>query len=310
MRGCGQTPGLVEKAEDPLLALLQAALERTAQLSRTSREHLATAQSWNSLLQQSREHALASFEPARDAIAELSSRIQQFESEASSVLTKTTSALETLRQGEAAAQTRHRQAHTEVAPILLRLRQLRADAAARLAEQRALTLQSLAEAEVTARAVQSAVTSSAASVQSGVASSLELFRAARQGLQERAEQTFRQYETMQGSLAGALRELAAESEHARKETAARLRQLAERVERTGDETNPAVAERFAVSLVQEMRALADELVQAVRDLRSVAVRPRKLADTQVLTMMQKLRESLDLLQKVEKVFLLAKSEFC
>lgn len=100
-------------------------------------------------------------------------------------------------------------------------------------------------------------------------------------------------------------------ENARNETKERVAELVSSALTTRNEASEQVQKRWAVDLAREVFDLAGELGRTLEELKEISRPVRQAADQEVLTSTQKLRETFDPLQKIEKVFRAARDlELC
>ncbi|MFN8611507.1 MAG: hypothetical protein U0931_28430 [Vulcanimicrobiota bacterium] len=100
-------------------------------------------------------------------------------------------------------------------------------------------------------------------------------------------------------------------ENARQETQQRVDQLLGETGKIRAEADARFQERWAGELAQEIGTLAIQLDQTVQGLQDLAKPTRKMADSEVLTSTQKVREGFDPLQRIEKAFRAAhQAEVC
>ena len=287
--------------------MVDASLQQALRLARAGGDNLAAAQKWGVLIGQARTSSESSLHEASLALNSLQERTRRLHSDIAEVLASTRQTF-TRNHREHQDQFREHQAvQATVEPSLRGMLEAARGARAELAEQRALASQSLARAEQAALAA-TAVEASSREFRDRLATFRQSLGQARQQVEDRSVLALAQFERMEASLQQQLRALEQECEQARANTLQRWQQLLAGLAELAQGADATVEARFAVRLGQEMTVVARDLGQAVQELRAVAVAPHKTADTLILSMMQKVRESLDFLQRLEKVFRVAKAD--
>lgn len=288
--------------DDRLLDLIRKSIQRTRDLTDSSRQHAAAVKQLSQTLAGTRIQVEQSLQQGEGSLQRLGQRLSRMELESQEVLRDAGKALQSLRQEHEQVRSAHNAAQADFDAELVRLRKIRNDAVARVREEVTAARAALEETTQFSKQTADALVKSSAEVQAQVAEGKAAIAAARAELETMAAEALAQYQPLSEALLQNMQVLHVDFEETRKQTRARLEKLVEIVTSSTAKSNAVVVRRFTTELGEQMTLLADGLDEAIRQLKTLAADPRRTADTEVLTTIQKIRETFDPLQLITKVF--------
>jgi len=289
-------------SDERLLQGIQQSLGQAQMLADVAHQHLASAQALQAQWQASQATLETSLRQSESSLQTCLQKLNQLELNIQTTLESHGADLNRLQSHHHQLQPTILQSQAQLDQALLGYQAARHDLSQEIERD-------LSQARLDLQAVQDGMQTTSLKIvtevtrlQQEVARVGQGLRKARQELTQQADQTMAAYPPLKNSLQQGVQQTQSDSAHGQTESGRSATQIVENTAQIATETLPPVSHTYKEELAAQVNQLSLDLGAAVEQLQTVSRSPRQLADHELLAMMQKLRETLQPLEHISKVY--------